>query len=115
MVITITSVVNHGEFLQTFATVTEGKVTKEVSFCHKSLPFTKDGVFNALTCKFSEPVVKEPLPVKEPILEPVEVQPYVPDAGRIADVALLEATFVKAPKVIEYASAEIEAVEVKKI
>lgn len=93
MDVKITSVINHGEFLQTFATVTEDGMTKEVSFCHKSLPFTEDGVYNALAAKFTEPVVVEP-PSKEPVeIEPVEVMPREPDPERIASVKALEDTW----------------------
>ena len=117
MKITIDEVVNHGEFLQAFATVEEGKEQKQVSFCFKSLPFTEDGVFNALMCKFSEPKVVEPVPTEPPEIEPIEPVPYVPDKERIASVKALEDIFKALPaedkKVIFPTVVEIEQVEEK--
>ena len=97
MEIKITSVVNHSEFLQAFADVTEDKVTKQVSFCFKSLPITKDGVFNALMCKFNEPLVVD-IPSGEPLsVEPIDVKPHVPDTVRIASVKALENIYKAMP------------------
>ena len=96
MRITITSVINHGEFLQAFADVTVDKVTKQASFCFKSLPITKDGVFNALMCKFDEPIVTStpglPLPVS-----PGDAKPHVPSPSRIAKVLALENVYKAMP------------------
>ena len=97
VIITMTSCINHGEFLQIFATVTEAQASKEVSFCHKSLAFTAGGVFNALMCKSHEPIVINtpglPLPV-----EPGDARPHVPSPSRIATVKALEDTYKAMPE-----------------
>jgi hypothetical protein len=98
MQIKITSCVNHGEFLQTFADVTlDDETVKHVSYCHKSLPFTEDGVFNALMCAALAPPYVEPKPdpdaPKPPDIDPKDIPPYVPDATRVAKVATLKAQY----------------------
>jgi hypothetical protein len=100
MKVTITSSVNHGEFLQTFATVTlDDKTTKTVSYCHKSLRFREDEVFNALMNQALAPPYVEPkpdpdAPKPEPI-DPKDVKPYVPDTARVAKAAVLKAAYDK--------------------
>jgi hypothetical protein len=96
----IISSVNHGEFLQTFATVTlDDKTTKNVSYCHKTLGFREDEVFNALMCAALAPPYVEPkpdpdAPKPEPI-DPKDIKPYVPDTARVAKVTALKAAYDK--------------------
>ena len=100
MRVTITDVVNHGEFLQAFAVVEHEGESREVSFCFKGLPFTEDGVFAALAAKFYEPPAPEPAgekkePASAEMAEPVT---SVPDPERAARVKALENTWKKLPK-----------------
>ena len=98
MIITITSVVNHGEFLQAFATVTDEGVTKQLSTCFKSLRFKKDEVFNMFQTAFYAPPVVESKPSGEPLpVEPVDIKPRVPDVTRVANVLMLENAFKALP------------------
>jgi len=113
MKVTITKVDKHPEFLQTFADVTlDDGTVKKVSYCHKSLPFTENGVFNALLNQALAPPHVEPKPdpgVKPDLIDPKDVRPHVADPARVAKVAALKASFDKlkpADRTITTASAE---------
>lgn len=92
----ITKVVNHGEFLQTFAAVTDGDVSKKVSYCHKSLPYTGDGVINALMMQFLAPEYVEPSKdPNAPKMPEIKVGPHEPDKERVDKVVALHAKYKK--------------------
>jgi len=99
MKVTITKVDKHPEFLQTFADVTlDDGTVKKVSYCHKTLRFREDEVFNALLNQALAPPYTAPKPnpgVKPAPMDPKDVKPHVADPARVAKVAALKASFDK--------------------
>ena len=96
MEIRITKVDKHPEFLQTFATVTlDDGIAKHVFYCHKTLRFREDEVFNALLNQALAPPYVEPKPDTKPVVteKPVDAKPHVPDPARVAKVNALKATY----------------------
>jgi len=91
--IKITNTINHGEVLETFATVTVGRKKTEVSYCHNTLGFGEDEIFSALIAQYFAPTVEEPKTKRTTKKVLAEIAEREPNEQTIARVKKLEERF----------------------